>query len=216
MANKSDEQASSHDSNSVEETHMIDELYHKLDIEQDKLIKHWINWSRSKVIGDLTLSVIYCIVALFFILLFAFSSFLDQQFTHAKVLLLFSLMTVCNLIYLMVIKNERISNALVVLLLGGLCLYLFISGGVDKTGPLWYFVYPVTALFILNLWEGIFMTVLLFWATMMVYSYQVINLDYNLYSGNFITRFFAVYIAIAIMSFLYAYNRSKNDLMHRE
>ena len=60
------------------------------------------------------------------------------------------------------------------------------------------------------------MTVILFWATMMVYSYQVINLDYSLYSGSFITRFFAVYIAIAIMSFLYAYNRSKNDLMHRE
>lgn len=216
MKKQSDEQAASQDVNSEEDAHILNEIYHKLDNEQDKLIKHWINWSRSKVIGELTLSVIYCIVALIFILLFAFSSFLDQQVAHAKVLLLFSLMTVSNLIGLLTMKNERVSNALIVVLLGGLCLYLFISGGVDNTGPLWYFVYPIVALFILNLWEGIFMTVILFWATMMVYSYQVINLDYSLYSGSFITRFFAVYIAIAIMSFLYAYNRSKNDLMHRE
>jgi hypothetical protein len=50
----------------------------------------------------------------------------------------------------------------------------------------------------------------------MIYSFQVINFDYDTYPESFIARFFAVYIAISILSFLYAYNRSKNDLMHRD
>ena len=194
----------------------LDDIYHKLDNEQDKLIQRWLDWSQSKVIGEYTLSVVYCIVALVFMLLFAFNSYLEEYYLHAKVLLIFSVLTGCNLFFLVIKHNERMSNTFVVVLFGGLCIYLFVTGGVNQTGPLWYFVYPLTALFILNLWEGLFMTVLLFWATMVIYSIQTVHLDYNPYSGSFIARFFSVYIAIAILSFLYAYSRSKNDLVHRK
>ncbi len=216
MSTPSSNQKPNQDSNQIEDASPVNDIYHQLDVKQDRLLHRWLDWSQSKVIGEYTLSVIYCLVALFFMLLFAFTSFLNEYYSHTKVLLFFCFMTVGNLVFLILKNHERLSNTMVVVLFGALCIYLFVTGGINETGPLWYFVYPLTALFILNLWEGLLMTVLLFWATMMIYSYQVVNLDYDHYSGSFIARFFAVYIAISILSFLYAYSRSKNDLIHRD
>ncbi|NNE37153.1 MAG: hypothetical protein HKN08_02520 [Gammaproteobacteria bacterium] len=216
MTIQPNKEKTSQDSGDSSEMSQLNEIYHKLDVKQDRLLHHWLEWSQTKVIGNHNLSVIYCLVALTFMLVFAFTSFIHEHFNHAKVLLVFCFMTVCNLVFLIVKNNERLSNTMVVILFGALCIYLFVTGGINQTGPLWYFVYPLTALFILNLWEGLLMTVLLFWATMMIYSIQVINIDYDPYPGSFVARFFSVYIVISMLSFLYAYNRSKNDLMHRD
>ena len=184
-----------------------------LDKTQSNLIlrsKPW-SWHRFRI-SAIGLPSITCLIALFFLILFSIKSFLQNQILHGQLLLVFALLFVCCFIYIQLTGNKRTTKTFIVFLFAVLALILFITGGVNNTGPLWYFVFPLTALFILRLWAGLLSIFLLFFFTILVYSIPIPGLDLPLYSQDFIQRFFAVYITVSALSFFYAFSRTSTEL----
>jgi diguanylate cyclase (GGDEF)-like protein len=184
----------------------------KLDETQSNLILRLEAWRSRKIVTRIGLPSLYCLVALVVLSVFAVESFIQQQTTHAQVLLVFALLTVGCFIHVRVTGNTRRTATMIVLLLGTLCLFLFYTGGINGTGPLWYFVFPLIALFIQRLWAGVIAVLLLLFITLGLTLSGYISLYPAVYTETFLERFFAVYLTISIISFFYAYARTSAQL----
>lgn len=183
-----------------------------LDQTQGHLILRWDAWRNSKHLSEIGLPSVYCMLALFFLTFFATEAYFQHKTMHGQILLIFALMTVACFIYLRITGHARGTVTLIVTLLGLLCLFLLYTGGINGTGPLWYFVFPPVALFIQRLWAGIMSVSILFVVTLLMFIYQPFGFDTSLYSPAFIERLIAVYITVSVMSFFYAYARTSAEL----
>jgi len=188
------------------------DLKNILDRVQDYLARQWKTLRESAVQNRIILSSLYCSVALFFLITFAITSFLQSHYGHAIVLLVISGLTVASYIYLRITGNNQITNNFIVLLLGVLCLFLLYTGGIGGTGPLWYYVFPLFALFVLKLWIGLLSVLMLFVITVFLFWFPVAGFDPSIYSQSFKERFLSVYVAVSVMAFIYAYVRMNAEL----
>jgi diguanylate cyclase (GGDEF)-like protein len=188
-------------------------LGHILDETQGHLILRWDAWrSNSHRLNEFGLSSLYCLIALFFLVFFATESFLQHNTVHAQILLFFAILTVLCFVYLRMTSNKRSTNTLVVILLGALCLFLLYTGGVNGTGPLWYYVFPLVALYIQRLWAGIISVIALFILTLILLTYHPAGFSPAIYTPDFLKRFLAVYLAVSLLAFLYAFLRASAEL----
>jgi diguanylate cyclase (GGDEF)-like protein len=183
-----------------------------LDRTQGHLILRWNAGPWARRARHTGLAVLYSLFAILFLVLFAIDSFTQQHPGHGAVLLTFALLTACCLFFLRQTGRAKITNYLLVLLLGSLCLVLLYTGGIDGSGPLWYYVFPLFALFVLRLWAGILAVLLLFIVTMLVLLLPPPGFDPSQYSGAFLMRFLAVYAAVSVMAFFYAFARASAEL----
>lgn len=183
-----------------------------LDETQGHLILRWDAWRSSRPFGLLRLSAVYCLLALFFLILFATESFLRQETRHAQILLAFAIVTVLCFVYLRISGNIRRTNTFIVLLLGSLCLFLMYTGGTEGTGPIWYLVFPPVALFIQRLWAGFLSVTVLFGVTLVMIAWPPPGFDPLMYSPAFLERLLAVYLTVSVISFFYAFIRTSSEL----
>lgn len=179
---------------------------------QGHLILRWNAWRPPGKLREIGLPALYCFVALFFFLFFALESFLQFHQQYARVLLGFALLTVCAYIYARLGGNRHVTNTFLVVLWGALCVFLLYTGGIEDTGPLWYFVFPLFALFVLRLWAGVLAVVLLLGVTLFLMLHPVAGFDPGQYTEAFRQRFLAVYISISLMAFFYAFIRASVEL----
>ncbi len=183
-----------------------------LDQTQGHLILRFNAWRRPGFLNEIGLPALYCLVALGFLVFFAIESFVHNETWHARLLLVFAMLTVCCFVYLRLTGNRRTTNTFIVVLLGTLCLFLLYTGGIGGTGPLWYFVFPLVALYLQKLWAGILSSLLLLLISAALLAYPPASFDPSIYSAVFLERFFAVYIAVSVMAALYAFVRTSAEL----
>lgn len=184
-----------------------------LDRTQGHLILKW-NASRSaERLRQIGLTSLYCLVALISLTVFIIESYFQDRSQYAGVLLIFVGLTIGSYFYLRVTGNRHVTNTFLVLLLAVLCLFLLYTGGIDGTGPLWYFVFPIFALFVQRLWAGVIAVIALFVITAWLLWNPVAGFDPDQYSQIFKERFLAVYLAISIMAFLYAFLRTSSEMV---
>lgn len=183
-----------------------------LDQTQGYLILRINSWNAPAWLKQIGLSSLYCIIAIVFLVIFAIESLVQDQLRYALVLLTFAGLTLLCFIHLCITRKTTFTNGFVVLLLGMLCLFLLYNGGVNGTGPLWFFVFPLFALFALRLWAGILSVLILFSITLLFLIYPPPGFDPSLYTQAFKERFLAVYVALSAMAFLYAYTRASSEL----
>ena len=183
-----------------------------LDRTQGHLILVWNAWSAPEVLRRIGLSTLYCCVALFLLVAFAVESFLQNQTMQGRILLTFAGMIVGCYVYLRATGDKYVTDAGLVALLGILCLFLLYTGGMEGAGPLWYYVFPLFALFVLRLWAGIVAVVVLFALTLILFHHPVAGFDPSTYPEYFRQRFLAVYVAVSIMAFSYAFLRASAEM----
>lgn len=184
-----------------------------LDETQSNLILRLEAWRSKKYFTEIGLPSLYCLIALVVLCVFAVEAFVQQQTFHARVLLIFAILTVGCFIHVRLTGNTRHTAAMIVTLLGLLCLFLFYTGGIAGTGPLWYFVFPLVALFILRLWAGVLAVVTLLILTLVLTLPGYFNLHPAIYTQTFLERFFAVYLTVSTIAFFYAYARTSTQLL---
>ncbi len=184
-----------------------------LDETQGNLILGLEAWRTKKHITVIGLPSLYCLIALVALCVFAVEAFVQQQTFHARILLVFSILTVGCFVYVRLTGNTRHAATIIVLLLGSLCLFLFYTGGIAGTGPLWCFVFPLVALFILRLWAGVLAVISLLILTLALTLSGYFNLHPTMYSQVFLERFFAVYLTVSAIAFFYAYARTSAQLL---
>ena len=82
-------------------------------------------------------------------------------------------------------------------------LYALATGGVNNTGHLWYFTFPLFALFLLGTQRGTLATILLLFSSIGFFTYVPSSPLFTVYSTDFKIRFVLSYIVIFLFSYLF-------------
>lgn len=184
-----------------------------LDRTQGHLILKWNASRGAEKLRNIGLTSLFCLIALVFLVAFSIESYVQERFQHTAILLIFAGLTVCSYIYLRITGHRYITNTFLLFLFAALCLFLLYTGGIEGTGPLWYFVFPVFALFVQRLWAGVMAVVVLFIITAWLLWHPVAGFEPDQYSQAFKIRFLAVYLLVSIMTFLYVFLRTTSELV---
>jgi C4-dicarboxylate-specific signal transduction histidine kinase len=132
-------------------------------------------------------------------------------FQNAVILGVIDFLTVLFLISLLTFTrfsgNYIISCYLACILMASLYLYVFVTGGVDSTGFVWYYTYPLIALFLMGAKAGTIATILLFIPAVIFLVVDCRSTIVDVYTTNFALRFIPSFITVFLFSFMYEKNR---------
>ncbi len=153
----------------------------------------------------------YCLVAITFLLIFGIAVYLREEFTYSYTIVGFAVATV--LIYggIWLAKAYYLANHLITGLMGVLCLFLFYSGGTENTGLLYYFIFPLVALFLQGTRTGVISVIVLMLLTSFMQSSGVFGFDTEKYSDVLFIRMLSIYLIISILSFIFSYFRHRAE-----
>ncbi|MBD3419697.1 MAG: PAS domain S-box protein [Chitinivibrionales bacterium] len=102
---------------------------------------------------------------------------------------------------------QKICNATAVYV-GLLFLYMVFSGGVNGTGPLWSYSFPLVALFFLNRQQGLTASLVYFCLVWGVFYYDHM-VGRQLYTFDFRLRFSGSYLIVMVMAYFFQIVRYK-------
>ena len=204
--------ASSLDSRNNPESQSDSNISSILDRTQEHLILQLDTWRHNKLFNEIGLPAMYCLIALSLLVIFAIESFMQGHVLHAQVLLGFGILTVLCFIYIRISNNKKILSKIMALLFGALCIFLFITGGIEGTGSLWSLIFPLTAFYIQSLIRGLISIILFLSLIIFTYSMDIPGIDPYSYSQVTMERLFAVFITLSAMSFLYVFSRTTTEV----
>ncbi len=93
------------------------------------------------------------------------------------------------------------------ILMGTLYVYVFITGGVDSSGFVWYYTYPLIALFLMGAKAGSIASFLLFLPAVLFLIYDCRSTVVDVYTLSFTLRFIPSFITVYLFSFMFEKNR---------
>ena len=118
-------------------------------------------------------------------------------FNHTVALIL-----AINLYYVIKSGKIKIPSIIGVSIAGALFVYLFTTGGINNTGHLWYYTFPLFSAFLLGFRGGAIATGILFVISVVFIVINPHNSPFFItYEKEFIIRFFSVFLVV----FAYAY-----------
>ena len=153
---------------------------------------------------------LYCVVAITFLVLFGLAAYSRGELGYAYVIFGFAVAT--SLVYTTAWYSQHygFTKHLLTLLMGLLCLYLFYTGGTEGTGPLFYFVFPLVAIFLQGLNFGLGSVTVLLGLTLAVDA-GAFGFQTERYSPIFFERIVAVYCIVAMLTVMFEYFRVKAE-----
>jgi PAS domain S-box-containing protein len=95
--------------------------------------------------------------------------------------------------------------------IGALFIYLLASGGVNNTGHLWFYTFPLFTLFLLGSRKGAIVTSILLVLAFLIFTIEDHSVIKIIYSKEFKLRFIFSFIAVFTISFSFEYIREKTQ-----
>ncbi|MCB2195125.1 MAG: response regulator [Bacteroidetes bacterium] len=150
---------------------------------------------------------LFSFIGLFFMLLYASRSIINQQFIHATMLALFALITLGLFGYLRLTKNYIVASHSIIVMMIFLDAYLFISGGDNNTGILWIYVFPILCLFTIGVrYSIVYISFFLAFMLVLFYTEPFYLADYD---QNLKSRFISTFLAVTFMSITFEFVRQR-------
>jgi len=91
-----------------------------------------------------------------------------------------------------------------------LFLYIFVTGGVNSTGFMWYYAFPLLSLFLLGARWGTGFTLALFVPSVGFLAYDLSSTAVDVYDGTFAMRFVPSFITVSIFAYLSEISRARS------
>lgn len=154
---------------------------------------------------------IYCAVAVFFLVFYGIAAMLRDELSFAWIIFGFAVATTVGYIAIWLSGIYTLANHFITFLMGCLCLYLYYSGGTADTGPVYYLVFPLVALFQQGIRAGAVSVTVLLVATFILQSSGMFGFDTDRYSFVFISRLGTVYLIVCVLAFMFAYFRQQAE-----
>ena len=134
-----------------------------------------------------------------------------------------ALILIFHILYLRRSHNYQLAYFIGISVAGILCFYLLVTGGVNNTAHVWYYTFPLMALFLLGSKKGAVATILLLILAIIFFAADFDSPYVTQYSKDFKLRFIPSFIVVFIFSFAFEYLRetaetkltSKNDELNR-
>ena len=114
-------------------------------------------------------------------------------------------------LYLRYTRDYEIAAYFGVVLIGSLLLYAIASGGVENTGPLWTYIFPLLLMFLLGLKKGAAGFSAYFIMVLLMFFLPGTPLLLTTYSANFKLRFVTTYLVVFIIALFYEWIRAKTQ-----
>jgi diguanylate cyclase (GGDEF)-like protein len=153
----------------------------------------------------------YCLVAVTFLIAFGIAAWVREEYPYAYTIFGFALATVIIYVGLWLLQAYHLANHLITVLMGVLCLFLLYSGGTQNTGILYYFIFPLVALFLQGTRAGVVSVIVLMLLTSFMQSSGIFGFDTEKYSDVLFIRMLSVYLIISILSFIFSYFRHRAE-----
>ncbi|PCJ42791.1 MAG: hypothetical protein COA71_04625 [SAR86 cluster bacterium] len=158
---------------------------------------------------------IYCAVAVIFLILFGFAALVREEGVYAKVIFGFAFTTAFFYCAIWISRRYFLAQHLIAALMGTLCIYLFYTGGTEGSGPVFYMVYPLVAVFLQGFAIGGAYILALAVLTVFIYGASAFGFNRELYEFVFISRVATVYVITAFLATFYSYYKylSERELL---
>jgi len=153
---------------------------------------------------------IYSAVAIVFLVLFGVAAIFRGELGFGMVIFGFAIATFAVYAAASYWRRYGYAKHFLTLLMGLLCLYLFYTGGTGNTGPLYYFVFPLVAMFLQGANAGMGSVVVLLVLTWVIEA-GVPGFDPDRYTTIFVVRVTAIYLIVSILAFFFEYFRAKAE-----
>jgi diguanylate cyclase (GGDEF)-like protein len=154
---------------------------------------------------------IYTAVAVFFLIFYGVAAMLREETIFGWVIFGFAVVATVGYIGIWLSGIYVLANHFVTFLMGALCLYLYYTGGTENSGPLYYLIFPMVALFQQGVKAGSVSVITLLVATWIMQSSGLLGFDTDRYSFVFITRLSTVYLIVCVLSFMFAWFRQQAE-----
>jgi len=178
----------------------------------DSIITRYFRGSLgSKMMRKIIMLNLISIIGIVFILSFGCVAFYQSIFGLGCADFTAAILLVLNLYYFWKSKHYQLASHIGIFMAGTFFLYLFVSGGAFKTGPLWYYTFPLFACYLLGSKRGAIASLTLIGISILL---LYINRDaafFATYQKNFLLRFFPSFFVVFAYSYLYEYMTEKNQ-----
>lgn len=154
---------------------------------------------------------IISIIGTFLLVFFGIDAFMKDKY----ILCSFDSVTACVIfgifIFLRKTKDYKIAAYLDVLIIGILYEYLFITGGLNNTGHLWSFSFPLFTIFLLGPTMGSIATFSFFIIPLIVLFNSGLPFIHNEYQIDFKLRFIGAFFVVYVFTFFYEFVKAKTQ-----
>jgi two-component system cell cycle sensor histidine kinase/response regulator CckA len=155
---------------------------------------------------------IMSIIAVAILIPFGIVDLIQGSYTVGLFVLVISAVLLFNQYYLRKSGNYSVPIYCGISIVSLYFFYALVTGGVNNTGYLWYFTFPLFALFLLGAKRGSFFTILLLFSCIGFFLYAPSSAFFTNYSTDFKIRFVLSYIVIFLFSYLFENLRKKSHL----
>ena len=159
--------------------------------------------------GRIPLAIFFNCLALVVVTAFMVESLAGGLIYHGTFLLSLIVLIVLNYLLFRIIRKAVLYYDLTILTMAINCLYLLATGGVDGTGPLWLYLFPLLALYLQGISKGGISLVTLMIGSFLVFFAPENPLVTAQYSSAFVSRFVASMTSVTILSFVYEYSTQR-------
>lgn len=153
---------------------------------------------------------IYSAVAVVFLMLFGMAALYRGELAFGAIIFAFALATFTVYTTAWYTRRYGFTKHFLTLLMALLCLYLFYTGGTANTGPLYYFVFPLVAMFLQGANVGIFSVAGLMVLTWILEA-GAFGFDTDRYTTTLVVRISAIYLIVSMLAFFFEYFRVKAE-----
>ena len=112
-------------------------------------------------------------------------------------------------IYLRTTKKLFTASCMAAFVVMGFLLVHLISGGTDSSGPIWYFVYPPLTLYLLGLWLGLTLSLIVAAPALVILIMLFAGSEMGGYTTTFMLRFLLSYLIETLLFFIMESQRTK-------
>ena len=158
---------------------------------------------------------IYCAVAVFFLVVFGLAALARDELVYAGVIFGFAIATAVLYGIIWLSHQYYLAKHLIAALMAVLCIYLFYTGGTQGTGPVFYMVFPMVAVFLQGFMSGSIYILVLSTLTVFIYLTNFMGFNRDIYDFVFVSRIATVYVITSFLALFYSYYKylSERELM---
>lgn len=148
-------------------------------------------------------------LAISMMLIFAAEAIVGGSYYHAVILFFLSVLVTGNIIIIRFSGNVQLFYYLSVWLITAMCVYLLSTGGVNNTGILWCYIFPLITLYLLGIERGSIALLFLLVCSGALFFVPNNPFAFVEYTTTFKIHFWASMITVTVLAYFYEYTSQK-------
>ena len=154
---------------------------------------------------SIVITNLFTFLSLLLLFAFIFISVAYQNYFHAIIVSIVTLMVVANFIILQKTKNYIVSSHFLMILTSVVYTYFVVSGGVGDYGYLWVFSYPIISMFLYGTRKGTMFAMGFLLIISLILIVQPAGLLKVHYTFPLVVRIIMIYFFVSVLTYAYLY-----------